>query len=60
MGTLAIGISLILVVYALFLHITHLYFLGNANCKGLYLKGIFKKLKEFLKSTNHMGRFQKH
>ncbi|HBU77724.1 MAG TPA: hypothetical protein DEF18_06445 [Muricauda sp.] len=68
MGTLAIGISLIMVIYALFLHITYHYILGNGNFKGLHLNHFFKKLKklrnlrklkEFLKSTNHMGRLQK-
>ena len=65
MGTLAIGISLIMVVYAFFLHITYHYILGNGNLKGPHFEDLFKKLKnlkklkEFLKSTNHMGRLQK-
>lgn len=63
MGTFAIGISLIVAIYALFLHITYHYLLGSGNFKRQFLKDFFKKLKklkEFPKSTDHMGRLQKH
>ncbi|MER3374632.1 MAG: hypothetical protein RIM83_08335 [Allomuricauda sp.] len=50
MGTLAIGISLIMVVYALFLHITYLYFFGNGSSRHISLNGFIKKFKGFLRS----------
>ena len=48
MGKLAIGISLILAIYALFLHITNLYFFGNGSSRHLNLNG-FKKIQRVFK-----------
>ena len=50
MGKLAIGISLIVAIYALLLHITNLYFLGNGSSRHLNLNGFIKKFKGFLRS----------
>ncbi|WP_318345973.1 hypothetical protein [Flagellimonas baculiformis] len=50
MGKLAIGISLIMAIYALFLHITYLYFFGNGSSLHLSLNGFIKKFKGFLRS----------
>ncbi|MBO0356263.1 hypothetical protein J0656_19755 [Muricauda ruestringensis] len=55
MGTLAIGISLIMVIYALFLHITYHYILGNGNFKGLHLNHFFKKLKKLRNLSGNAG-----
>ncbi len=59
MGTLAIGISLIMAIYALFLRIIFHYFLGNGNFKGLHFEDLFKKLKESIRSLGLMGRLQR-
>ncbi len=59
MGTLVIGITVMLFIYALFLHITCYYFLGNGNSRSLHLKDLVKKLKQFLKSMDHMEKLQK-
>jgi hypothetical protein len=58
MGTLLIGISVMILIYAFFLHITYHYFLGSGNSKSLHFKGFIKKLKES-KSMDHLGKLQK-
>lgn len=58
METLAIGISMMLLIYAFFLYITHRYFFGNGNSRHLYLNDYIKKLKEFLESVGNLGKLQ--
>ncbi len=59
METLAIGISVMLLVYAFFLYITFHYFLGNRNAKHTYLNDYIKKLREFVESMGNLGKMQK-
>ncbi|NAY93398.1 hypothetical protein GTQ34_15920 [Muricauda sp. JGD-17] len=59
MGTLAIGISVMLLVYAFFLYITFRYFFGNENSKHSYLNDYKKKIKEFVESLGNLGKLQK-
>ncbi len=59
MGTLAIGISVMLLVYAFFLYITFRYFMSNGNSKHSYLNDYIKKLKEFLEAIGNLSKLQK-
>ena len=59
MGTLAIGISVMLLVYAFFLYVTFYYFLGDRDAKHSYLNDYIKKIKEFVESLGSFGKLQK-
>lgn len=59
MGTLAIGISLIMAIYALFLHITFRYLFVDGNSRRSSPKGFVKKLKEFLRSMGPVKQLRK-
>lgn len=56
MGRLAIGISLITAIYALFLHFTFRYLLGNGNSKNAHLKGIVQSLMGVLGFMWHLSK----
>lgn len=55
MGTLALGISLIIGLYAIFLHVTYLYLFEKDTLKDLGLIALIKKSKTFLQTMGTCG-----
>lgn len=59
MGTLALGISLMLLVYALFLYITFRYLFDKENSRQPFLNDSIKKIKKFVKIIGNHVKLQK-